>query len=88
MFTKVNKKYPLFKGFCSCAGITDDALKKEDIQNRRPGITCTLCGDCIGSCKFNSIEYRFFRIKPEMARSIYIVMVVVLHAVFMGVARI
>jgi NAD-dependent dihydropyrimidine dehydrogenase PreA subunit len=65
-----------------------DSLKIEDIKNRRPGITCTLCGDCIGSCKFNSIEYRFLKIKPETARSIFIVMVVVLHAVFLGVARI
>lgn len=65
-----------------------DALKIKDIKNRRPDITCTLCGDCIGSCNFNSIEYRFLKIKPETARSIFIVMVVVLHAVFLGVARI
>ena len=65
-----------------------DALKMEDIKNRRPGITCTLCGDCIGSCKFKSIEYRFLKIKPETVRSTFIVMVVVLHAVFLGVARI
>ena len=65
-----------------------DALKMEDIENRRPGMTCSLCGDCIGSCKFNSIEYRFLKIKPETARSVFIVMVVVLHAVFLGLARI
>ncbi len=65
-----------------------DALKIGDIKNRLPGITCTLCGDCINSCKFNSIEYRFLKTKPEMARSIFIVLVVVLHAVFLGVARI
>ena len=65
-----------------------DALKKEDIQKRRPGITCTLCGDCIGSCKSDSIEYRFLKLKPETARSVFIVVIVVLHAVFLGVARI
>lgn len=65
-----------------------DALKKEDIKNRRSGITCTLCGDCIGSCQFNSLEYRFLKLKPATARSVFIVMAVVLHAVFLGVARI
>ncbi|UCE07727.1 MAG: 4Fe-4S binding protein, partial [bacterium] len=65
-----------------------DALKVKDIQNRRPGITCTLCGDCIGSCKFNSIEYRFLKLKPEIARSVFIVMAVVAHTVFLGMARI
>jgi len=65
-----------------------DALKKEDIQKRHPGMTCTLCGDCIGSCKSNSIEYSFFKLKPETARSLFIVIIVVLYAVFFGVARI
>jgi NAD-dependent dihydropyrimidine dehydrogenase PreA subunit len=65
-----------------------DALKLADIKNHRPGITCTLCGDCISSCKFKSIKYRFLKLKPETARSAFIIVVVALHAIFMGVARI
>jgi len=64
-----------------------DALTIENIKNRIPGITCTLCGDCLASCKYNSIEYHFLKTKPETARLMFIVTVVVLHAVFMGVAR-
>lgn len=28
-----------------------EALTKDDIQNRAPGLTCTLCGDCVGRGK-------------------------------------
>ncbi len=65
-----------------------DALTEKDIQNRTPGKTCTLCGDCINSCKDRWIEYRFFRLSPDRARKLFIVLIVCLHAVFLGVARI
>lgn len=65
-----------------------DALKIEDIRRRKPGLTCTLCGDCLHSCHDGWIEYRFFRFKPDTARKLFIVLVVSLHAVFLGVARI
>ncbi len=65
-----------------------DALNSSDIKKRKPGLTCTLCGDCIKSCHGNWINYRFFRMKPEHARSMFIVLVVSLHAVFLGLARI
>lgn len=64
------------------------ALTEKDIQNRTPGKTCTLCGDCIKSCKDQWIEYRFFRMSPDSARKLFIVLIVSLHAVFLGVARI
>jgi ferredoxin len=65
-----------------------DALTEKDLQNRTPGRTCTLCGDCIKSCKDRWIEYRFFRLSPDRARKLFIVLIVSLHAVFLGVARI
>ncbi|MDZ7335441.1 MAG: 4Fe-4S binding protein [candidate division KSB1 bacterium] len=65
-----------------------DALQLENIIRQRPASSCTLCGDCIGSCKGKFLEYRLFRFAPENARVIFLVMAVVLHAVFMGVARI
>ncbi|MBW1807453.1 MAG: 4Fe-4S binding protein [Deltaproteobacteria bacterium] len=63
------------------------ALSKEDISRRRPAISCTLCGDCIASCKSAQIEYGLLRFSSATARAVFIVMIVSLHAVFLGVAR-
>ncbi len=65
-----------------------DALNMDDISKRRPGGSCTLCGDCVSRCKDGWIEYRFLGLKPDRARNVFVVLVVVLHAVFLGVARI
>lgn len=65
-----------------------DALNIIDIKNRRPNFACTLCGDCLGSCRDGSLSYRFLGLSAENARRLFIVMIVSLHAVFMGVARI
>ena len=65
-----------------------DALNIEDISKRRPGGSCTLCGDCLSSCKDGWIEYHFLGLNPDRARTVFVVLVVVLHAIFLGVARI
>ncbi|MFC2137825.1 4Fe-4S binding protein [Bacteroidota bacterium] len=65
-----------------------DALSIMDIENKKPGITCTYCGDCLSSCTQNSIEYRFFRISSEKARNLYLIITVSLHAIFIGLGRI
>lgn len=65
-----------------------NSLTKADIKNRRPGITCTLCGDCLASCRYNSLEYNFLKMNPKHARSFFVVLIVVIHTVFLGVARI
>ncbi len=65
-----------------------DALRPSDIKARRPGLTCTLCGDCLASCKGKSIEYRFAGLTPQHARTVFLVLAVSLHTVFLGVARI
>jgi len=65
-----------------------NALTEKNIQKKIPGKTCTLCGDCIKSCKDRWIGYRFFRLSPDRARKLFIALIVSLHAVFLGVARI
>lgn len=64
-----------------------DALNLNDIQNLKPGITCTLCGDCLSSCHVNSIKYKFFKLNPETARKLYLGVTISLHAIFLALAR-
>jgi polyferredoxin len=65
-----------------------DALGKSDIERRRPGASCTLCGDCISRCKDAHLGYRFLGLSPAAARTLFVVLVVAGHASFLGVARI
>lgn len=65
-----------------------DALTPMDIQKKKVGFTCTLCGDCVSSCSGGWINYRLFGMKPEKARTMFIVLVVTLHATLLGLARI
>ena len=64
------------------------ALGSNDIRSLKPGFTCTLCGDCVNVCHNNSIHYNFFRLSPETARALFTVIVVSIHAAFLGFARI
>lgn len=65
-----------------------DALNLQDIRNRKPGRTCTFCGDCISSCKDGYIRYNYFRMHPRNARNLWLLLTVSLHAVFLALARI
>ena len=65
-----------------------DALSKEDIAKRRPGPTCTYCGDCLSACHDGFIEYRFPGLTAANARTLFLIITVSLHAVFIGFARI
>jgi NAD-dependent dihydropyrimidine dehydrogenase PreA subunit len=65
-----------------------DALGEEDIKRRRPAISCTLCGDCVGKCPQTQMEYRCGPLRGEAARALFLVLIVSLHAMFLGVARI
>lgn len=64
-----------------------DALNKEDIRRRRPGLSCTLCGDCIRGCPTQHLHYKFLGLKPRTARALFIVLVVSIHSAFLGLAR-
>ena len=65
-----------------------DALNRKDILSRKPGLTCTLCGDCLSSCHAGSIHYRFPRLSAQGARMLYLLITISLHAATMGLARI
>jgi len=65
-----------------------DALNIQDVHNKKPGFTCTFCGDCLSSCKDNSIKYRFFNMNSDNARRLYLFVTISLHAVFLALARI
>jgi len=65
-----------------------DALGSSDVKKRKPGITCTLCGDCVSSCHTGAIKYRFLRLSPESSRKLYLFITISLHACTMVLARI
>jgi ferredoxin len=65
-----------------------DALSKSHLQRRRVGLSCTLCGDCLPTCRDGHLAYYFPGLSPSRSRELFLVLVVVLHAVFLGLARI
>ena len=72
-----------------CFGVCRyNALDKNSVQKRRPGITCTLCGDCLPVCREGALRYSLFNFSSKTARSVFLVLIVSIHAVFLSVARI
>jgi ferredoxin len=65
-----------------------EALHPEDLARQRPGSSCTMCGDCLGSCPKDRIHYTLPGMAPGRAREVFLVLVISLHAVFLAVARI
>ncbi|MFU8818589.1 MAG: 4Fe-4S binding protein [Desulfurivibrio sp.] len=65
-----------------------DALTPADLARQRPGISCTLCGDCLARCPQKIIHYHLPGLAPDPARRIFLVLVVSLHSIFLAVARI
>lgn len=65
-----------------------DALKKEDIMNRKPAASCTLCGDCVTSCHAGSLQYKFLSLSPAASRNLYLGITITLHAMTMVLAKI
>ena len=62
-----------------------DALNVPDIRARRPAPSCTLCADCLRTCKPDALSFGF---GPWRGRSAFVVIVVSLHAAFLGLARV
>ncbi len=65
-----------------------NALSEDDIAAGRPSGACTLCGDCVRTCHNGAMRYWLPGLGPEAARIVFLVMVVSLHAAFLGVAMI
>jgi ferredoxin-type protein NapH len=65
-----------------------DALNIQDLKNKKPGITCTLCGDCLSTCSDKAIQYKFLGLSANNARNLYLVISISLHAVFLALGKI
>ncbi len=63
------------------------ALRKVDIQAGRAGLSCTLCGDCVVPCASGCMGYKLPFLSSELSRKIFLVLVISLHCLFLGVAR-
>lgn len=64
------------------------ALEKENITGKKPGLTCSLCGDCLSVCKEKAINYSFPGLSKEKSRVLFLILVSSLHAAFLSLARI
>ena len=65
-----------------------NALKRDNLEKGKPGLTCTYCGDCLVYCNKQSIEYRLFRFSPVVSRNLYLFITISVHAIFLALARI
>lgn len=65
-----------------------NALTRLDLERKRPGLTCSLCGDCLPRCPHSHLGYHFPGLSPQRAREVFVALIASLHAVFLAVARI
>ncbi len=56
-----------------------NALNLENIKSRKPGITCTYCGECLTACHEKAIRYHFLGLNRDAARKLYLVLTISLH---------
>ncbi len=64
------------------------ALELSDIRAGKPSLTCTLCTDCVSDCPTSTIRVAFPGLSAAAAHNLFTALIVSLHAVFLGVARI
>jgi ferredoxin len=74
-------------GLCSRA-CRYDALTPFDLKQGQPGLTCSLCGDCLPRCPHGHLGYSFPGLGRERARQVFVILVAGLHTIFLAVARI
>lgn len=65
-----------------------NALTRADLNRKKPGLSCSLCGDCLPHCPHDHIGYAFPGLAPKVARNVFVVLVATLHTIFLAVARI
>ncbi len=64
-----------------------NALRAEDLERRRPGLSCSLCRDCTMVCAHGAMELTCGGQSGRGVERSFVVLVAVLHAVFLAVAR-
>jgi len=64
------------------------AIGPKEVASGSPGLSCTLCGDCVSACPTGQIRYSFPGLSSQASRTLFVVLVVSLHAAFLGLARI
>jgi ferredoxin-type protein NapH len=64
-----------------------DALNRENITNRKPGLTCTLCGDCVQSCEVSAIRYHFLGLSKISSRNAFLFITISLYILCLGMGR-
>ena len=73
----------------SCARVCRyGALRERNIAAGRPGLSCTLCGECVSACPHQVMDYALPGVHGSAARTVFLIIVVTLHALFLAVARI
>ena len=65
-----------------------NALDDLRLEQGSPALSCTMCGDCASACAHGHIGYHFPGLSKTAARTVFLVLVTSMHAVFLGVARI
>ena len=65
-----------------------NALNIDDIRKQKPGINCILCGDCLTSCHENAIQYKLFKLSPDVSRKAYLFITISMHTIFLALGRI
>jgi ferredoxin len=65
-----------------------DALQPQDLERGRPGLSCSLCGDCVSACPHSHMGISFPGLSQEKAWRVFTVLTLSLWAVFVAVARI
>ncbi len=63
------------------------ALAPHRLEEGRPGPTCTLCRDCLSACRHNALSITLYGKPVAAAESCLVVLLSVLHAAFIAVAR-
>ncbi|GFK93853.1 hypothetical protein NNJEOMEG_01689 [Fundidesulfovibrio magnetotacticus] len=64
-----------------------DALRPEDLARRAPGVSCSLCRDCLERCPHGVLSLTFLGRSRPWTEPAYAALAGALMAVFLGVAR-